>query len=129
MRKPIIAVVDDQSFICDMVKTILERDYDVHTFTKGEALLQFMSKMSVDLLLLDYDMPEMTGYEVLLSARSDKSFGETKPIIFLTVESNERMKMEMLKRGATDYLTKPLNSAELSACIKKHLEGKGTANA
>ncbi|MCL2456962.1 MAG: response regulator [Defluviitaleaceae bacterium] len=120
MKKPIIAAVDDQQFICDMVETILGKEYEVRAFTKGEELVKFISETPTDLLLLDYDMPNMTGYEVLLAARATKNFGR-KPVIFLTAELNDRMKDEMLGRGASDYLTKPLNAAELRDCVKKYL--------
>ncbi|MCL2203311.1 MAG: response regulator [Defluviitaleaceae bacterium] len=120
MSKPVIAVVDDQSFICDMVSRILKDDYEVHTFTRGESMLKYMETRDVDLFLLDYDMPEKTGYECLLGIRSSK-LNKAKPTVFLTAETNQRMREEMIGRGADDYLVKPLDAIKLRECIKKHL--------
>jgi len=119
-ERQIIAVVDDQSFICDMVTKILGADYEVHTFTRGEGLVRFMTDREVDLFILDYDMPHMTGYEVLLAVRTSK-LNAKKPAIFLTGEMNERMKSEMLGRGANAYINKPINTNELREAVRKHI--------
>ena len=121
MSKPIIAMVDDQPFVCDMVKKILGNAYDVHTFTSGKDFLKYVNANVVDMFLLDYDMPEMTGYEVLMAVRSNRHNGK-KPAVFLTAETNDRMKSEMLERGANDYLCKPINSGALLQCVKQYLK-------
>ena len=120
MNKPVIMVVDDQPVICEMVEGMLRDAYEVHTFTSGKEAMNYMSDRSVDLVLLDYDMPNMTGYEVLLATRANKHNSKT-PVIFLTAETNERMKTEMIERGASDYICKPINSSELLRSIKKQL--------
>ena len=120
MSKRDILVVDDQPSVCKEVAIFLKDDYTVHTFKSGKEALDYLSHNSVDLVLLDYDMPNMTGYEVLLEIRMNKSTMKI-PVVFLTGETNERMKQEMLGRGANDYLCKPVNSAELHRCIQKHL--------
>jgi CheY-like chemotaxis protein len=120
MGKPSIAMVDDQPFVCEMVKKILSNTCEVHTFTSGKDFLKFIDANVVDMFLLDYDMPEMTGYEVLMAVRANKRNGK-KPAVFLTAETNDRMKLEMLERGANDYLCKPINAAELLQCVKKYL--------
>ncbi|MCL2500676.1 MAG: response regulator [Defluviitaleaceae bacterium] len=124
MERKTIAVVDDQPFICDLVKKLLGSDYEVHTFMNGKSMVDFAANKQIDLFLLDYDMPEMTGYEVLLALRTGKHNAKT-PAIFLTAETNERMKKEMLGRGANDYLNKPINSTELRQCVKKYLSSVG----
>ena len=120
MGKPTIVVVDDQPFVCEMVKKILDGIYEVHTFTSGKELLKYIDSNAADFFLLDYEMPEMTGYEVLMAVRSSKLNGQ-KPAVFLTAQTNDRMKVEMLERGANDYLCKPINSANLLHCVKEHL--------
>jgi DNA-binding response OmpR family regulator len=120
MGKPIILMVDDQPFVCEMVAKILSGTYEVHTFTSGKDLIKYIGSNVADLFLLDYDMPGMTGYEVLMAIRSNKHNGQ-KPVIFLTAETNHRMKTEMLERGANDYLCKPINSSSLLHCVKEYL--------
>ena len=120
MGKPNILVVDDQPSVCKEISSFLKNDYTVLAFKSGQEALDYISYNPADLILLDYDMPNMTGYEVLLSIRMSQ-ITKKIPVIFLTGETNERMKYEMLGRGASDYLCKPVSSAELHQCIKKHL--------
>ena len=115
-----IVVVDDQPSICREVTAFLKNSYTVHAFTTGEEALEFLLGNHVDLMLLDYDMPGMTGYQVLMSVRLSHN-NEKMPIVFLTGETNERMREEMLGRGATDYLCKPVTSDALHHCIQKYL--------
>ena len=120
MGKPIILVVDDQPFVCETVEIMLKNTYEVHTFTSGKEAMDYMSDKAVDLVLLDYEMPNMTGFEVLLGIRASRHNSKT-PVIFLTAETNERMKMEMIERGAADYICKPIDSSVLHKSIKKQL--------
>jgi len=120
MEKKKIMVVDDQSSICMSVAGILKSEYSVFPFPSGKEALDFLKTNAIDLILLDYEMPEMTGYEVLLNIRMNQLTKET-PVLFLTGATNERMKQEMLGRGANDYICKPINPDELKQCIKKHL--------
>ena len=120
MSKYDILVVDDQPSICREVTAFLKDSYTVHSFTSGKEALDYLSEHPTDLILLDYDMPGMTGYEVLMAIRLNKSTGKI-PIVFLTGETNERMREEMIGRGAIDYLCKPVTSSLLHQCIKKHL--------
>ena len=115
-----ILLVDDQPSVCREVTAFLKDTYTVHAFTSGKDALDYLSSNSTDLVLLDYEMPEMTGYEVLMSIRLNKST-HTVPVIFLTGETNERMRQEMMGRGATDYLCKPVTSYDLHQCIEKYL--------
>ena len=121
MSKRGILIVDDQPSICKEVAFFLKNDYTVYPFTSGKEALEFLSdQQQVDLVLLDYDMPAMTGYEVLMAIRMNKATSEI-PVIFLTGVTNDRMRQEMMGRGATDYLCKPISSSELRACIEKYL--------
>jgi len=120
MGKPIILVVDDQPFVCETVEIMLKNTYEVHTFTSGKEAMDYMSDKAVDLVLLDYEMPNMTGFEVLLGIRASRHNSKI-PVIFLTAETNERMKMEMIERGAADYICKPIDSSVLHQSIKKQL--------
>jgi len=122
MSRPIVLVVDDQQFICESVAIMLKDAYDVQTFTSGKDAMKYMSDHTADIVLVDYEMPGMTGYEVLLAMRGNKYNSKT-PVIFITAETNERMKMEMIARGACDYICKPINSSALHQSIKKHLSG------
>ena len=120
MDKPVVVTVDDQLFICETLKSILSNKYEVLTFMSGKDAMEYLEERSVDIILLDYDMPGMTGYEVLMSIRSNK-YNVKTPVIFITAQTNERMKMEMIERGANDYVCKPINSAILHQKISEQL--------
>ena len=115
-----IVIVDDQASICTRVVGILKFEYTVYPFTTGKEALGFIEDNPVDLVLLDYEMPEMTGYEVLLGIRTNRSTKDV-PVVFLTGVTNDRMRQEMIGRGANDYLCKPIEADELKQCIKKNL--------
>ena len=121
MDKSVIVLVDDQSFVCDLVKTMLKDKYVVQAFISGETAIKYLSANSADLVLLDYDMPNMTGYEVLMAIRSDQRTSNT-PVIFITGVANTRMEEEMIERGANDYIRKPIEMSTLHECVEKHLK-------
>jgi len=123
MDKPDIIIVDDQPSVCKEVSSFLKNDYTVHAFKSGKEALDYLDKNHAALILLDYYMPEMTGFELLIHIRQNKAFADT-PVVFLTAELNERMEREMVQRGACDYLRKPINSTELTQCIKRHLSSE-----
>ena len=120
MSKRDIMVVDDQPSVCKEVATFLKDDYTVLAFKSGKEALDYLKEHSADLVLLDYDMPNMTGFEVLMAMRMNMATRDI-PVVFLTGETNERMRQEMMNRDAADYLCKPVSSIELHECLRKHL--------
>ena len=115
-----ILVVDDQPSVCKEVASFLRGGYTVHAFKSGKEALAYLDSHHVDLILLDYYMPEMTGFEVLLSIRQRKDLADV-PVVFLTAEVNDRLEREMKQRGAIDYLTKPVDAMKLNQCVQKYL--------
>jgi PleD family two-component response regulator len=120
MEKRDVIVVDDQPSVCKEISTFLKDKFTVHAFRSGRETLDYLSKNTTDLILLDYGMPEMTGYEMLMAMRVDKSTKDI-PVVFLTGETNDRMKHEMTSRGADDYICKPVNAYDLIRCVEKNL--------
>ena len=121
MNKPVILVVDDQPPVCDLIKMMLGGEYVVRAFTSGSQVKDYLSNNTADLALLDYDMPNMTGYEVMMFIRSNKRSSQM-PIIFVTAVQNIRMEMEMMERGANSYLRKPIQKDELIMRIEEQLK-------
>jgi len=115
-----VLIVDDQPSVCKEVASFLKNEYTVHAFKSGKEALAYLERNHVDFIFLDYYMPEMTGFEVLLQIRQRKDLDGT-PVVFLTAEVSDRMEFEMKSRGAADYLCKPIDSAKLHQCIRKHL--------
>ena len=78
-----------------------------------------MKKMSCDLILLDINMPEMDGFEVMEKIRENPKLAEI-PIIFLTADNDPQIESRCLKEGAMDFITKPfvLNVLESDMLLK-----------
>ena len=121
MDMPIIMVVDDDDFFCSVVTRVLKHKYDVKTFTHGEEAKRYLAEHVPDLILLDYEMPNITGYGVLMVIRTDARTRDV-PVLFLTGVTNARMEVEMMERGADGYIRKPLDAPELLQEIEKHLK-------
>lgn len=119
-----ILVVDDDYEISQLMYCILsEEDYHVEIASSGKQVLDHKNLKSLDLILLDINMPGINGYEL---CNKLKESHETKeiPIIFLTGNSLPEEKVKGFNCGAIDYVTKPFNGSELLARIRNHLELK-----
>ncbi len=124
-KKPLVLIVDDLPKNLQILGNLL-KNIDCRTAfaTSGTQALDMTQKMDVDLVLLDIIMPEMNGFEVCRLMKHHHATREI-PIIFLTAakkESNDVV--EGFRLGAVDYITKPINEAELLSRVQTHLELK-----
>jgi two-component system alkaline phosphatase synthesis response regulator PhoP len=118
MHKKLIAVVDDEKHICELIQYNLEQNgYRVETFDSGEKLFDFLSTKTPELFLLDIMLPGMDGLDICKTLRSREETKST-PIIMLTAKAEELDRILGLEIGADDYMTKPFSVRELSARIK-----------
>jgi DNA-binding response OmpR family regulator len=114
-----ILIADDEQEILDLLKKGLEEEaYQVKTTLNGQKALEVIEKHNIDLMLLDWMMPELTGLEVCKQVRSK---GHKAPVLFLTAKDTVEDTIEGLKSGANDYIKKPFNFEELLARIETHL--------
>ena len=127
MTKPVILAVDDDPVIVNSVLSILKNDYSVKPFTSGQTALKYLENHTVDLILLDYQMPGLTGSQVLEKLQDDE---RTKaiPIIFLTGSIDDNSEVEVLEKGAMDYILKPIKPRVLLTRIHLQLELQGYRN-
>ncbi len=115
-----IFLVDDNVVNLAIGKNALIEKYQVFTMPSGEKLLKFMEKMLPDLILLDIEMPDMNGYEILKTLKSREETADI-PVIFLTAKSDADNELEGLTLGAVDYITKPFSTPLLLKRIELHL--------
>jgi len=119
-RKACIFLVDDNIVNLNMGKAALQHKYTAITIPSGEKLLFLLEKNKPDLILLDIDMPEMNGYDVIKRVKANPKTAEI-PIIFLTGKTDVADELLGLSLGAVDYITKPFVQVLLLKRIELHL--------
>lgn len=121
-KKRSIFIVDDEAPIRKVLKTHLTREgYDVIESSGGNAIFDHLNSNSFDLVISDIRMPEVDGSEVLDYVTKEYA---TTPIIMLTGLTDINVAIDIMKRGAFDYITKPVKKAELMNTIDKALTHK-----
>jgi CheY-like chemotaxis protein len=116
-----ILVVDDIPENVELLSQLLaKRGYTVRCARSGEAALRAAGEKPPALILLDIDMPDISGYDVAVRLKQDTRLAEI-PIIFLSSLSDTRDKVRAFASGGVDYITKPFEFAEVDARIATHL--------
>jgi adenylate cyclase len=119
-----ILVVDDQANNRQLLADLLSaKGYAVVTAASGEEGLTKVASVRPDLVLLDIVMPDISGYDVCRSIRADARTG-ILPVIMVTALDPMEERIKGLEAGADDFLTKPINKAELLARVKSLLRIK-----
>jgi two-component system, OmpR family, KDP operon response regulator KdpE len=114
-----ILVVDDDSEIRDLAGLILEGGgYSVRKAGSGREALETVASGAPDLVLLDVNMPDMDGWEVLRLLKAHERLREL-PVVMFTVKVEFRDKVHALQDGANDYITKPFGSDELLGRVER----------
>jgi DNA-binding response OmpR family regulator len=126
-----ILIVDDDAANRDLLQRRLQRQgYTIYTQVDGESALKFLETETVDLILLDMQMPGMNGTEVLQILKKHKTLRNT-PVIMLSASDDMNTIVNSILMGAEDYLFKPYNpvllKARISAALEKHRLRKQSA--
>ncbi len=118
-----ILVVDDSKTALFMVTTILKKGpYELVTAHDGQQAVEMAAVERPDLILMDVIMPHKTGFE---ACRELKQREDTKaiPIILVTTRGEGENRQAGIESGCNDYVTKPVNAAELLAKVRGHIGG------
>ncbi len=121
MKKDTLLIVDDEKSTRDGLARALGRQYDILLAENGQRALDLLSDRAVDLVLIDLRMPGMDGLTLMqrILARSPQ------PVcILLTAYGSIEMAVEAMKRGAYDFLTKPVNLDQLDILIRRALRAR-----
>ena len=111
-----ILVVDDEPSIVDAVATALRYEgYDVEEAASGRAALTAVARAEPDLIVLDWMLPDLEGIEV---GRRLRAQGVKSAVLFLTAKDATENKVEALRAGGDDYVTKPFSLAEVVARVQ-----------
>lgn len=118
-RRKRILVVEDDRAVARGLKDLLESDgYDARTAADGEVAVREAATRPTDLVILDINLPRLSGLEVCRQLRH-QGFGG--PILMLTARNEQIDKVIGLEAGADDYITKPFETRELLARVHAHL--------
>jgi len=118
-RAPRVLVVEDEQDIAGLIKHALERsgDGNVEIVSSGDAALRAVNEQLPDLVILDLNLPVLSGTEVCRILRSRPATANV-PIIMLTARTGEADRVTGLDLGADDYVTKPFSLRELAARVR-----------
>src|SRR5215469_5947678 len=115
-----IIIVDDNMANLTMGRNMLRTFYEVYPAPSGAKLFEILENIIPSLILLDIEMPEMSGYEAIKKLKADSRFADI-PVIFLTAKSDEQSELEGLDLGAVDYVSKPFSAPLVLKRIANHL--------
>ncbi len=117
-----ILIIEDEIGISNFLKQGLEEEnFTVSTANNGADGLEKALHSNIDLILLDWMLPKMTGLEVCKAIRAQNNL---VPILFLTAKDTIQETIEGLKAGANDYIKKPFSFDELLERVKIHFREK-----
>ena len=115
-----IFVVDDSITNLEMATEALEKDYRVLTMTSAERMFSMLEKVMPNMILLDIEMPEMSGMEAIILLKANPQYSDI-PVIFLTALSSPHVEKQGFESGAIDFIAKPFSHYVLKSRIKTHL--------
>ena len=123
-QRPLIMVVDDSVSVRKVISRMLtNNDFRVATANNGVEALRSLNEQPPDLMLLDVEMPEMGGFELLGRLRSSTAF-KALPVILITSRVGEKHRQHGLALGANNYFGKPYREDELLTEIRRLLDRK-----
>ncbi len=113
-----VMVIDDDAGILRMMKTMLGDEFDVILATSGSKAIRLLEKKRPDVILLDYEMPEMNGAETLEAIRAIKEYADI-PIIFLTGTNAPEVLEKLGTADIAGYLVKPADAPDIKDAVRK----------
>lgn len=121
-----LAIVDDHLIVLEGLQQLLLGAADITIagcFTTGHSFLSLLKKQSVDIVLLDISLPDISGIDLCLEIKKQSP---ATIVLALSNHSERSMVLQMLQQGASGYLLKNIAGDELIACIQEALRGQIT---
>ncbi|MBI5743143.1 MAG: response regulator transcription factor [Elusimicrobia bacterium] len=113
----VLVADDDNTFRMLVTELLSEAGYELSAHENGLLAWNALQAEGADLAVLDINMPEMDGIELLGRIRSDERF-KNMPVLLLTIKAFTEDQVQGYERGADDYLTKPFDNDVLVARVK-----------
>ena len=118
-----ILIIDDNKVNLATARMVLRDEYKIIPVTSGVQALIYLEKNDCDIILLDINMPEMDGFEVIEKIKSEEIYKDI-PVVFLTGEDDPEVKKKGLEKGALEFITKPLVKDNVFECVNRLLGGE-----
>ena len=119
--RPVVLALDDDADLLALMAKVLGAEYRMLTAANpGDAIALAGGEPRPDLILLDVEMPEVSGFEVCRALKSEAPTADI-PVIFLTSHAEPKAQVEAFTLGAVDYIMKPIIVAVLKARVKMHI--------
>lgn len=122
--KKIILIVDDDRLSLSTAQNLLGDEYKVVAVNSGRQAYKYLERHIPDLILLDINMPEISGYEVMKALQADGRWRKI-PVIFLTADRSVETEIECFRVGAYDFISKPFEPQIMMSRIKSTIELDG----
>jgi sigma-B regulation protein RsbU (phosphoserine phosphatase) len=123
---PLVFVVDDDPTTVCTIEGILKRaGFQTASAATVTGALRCITWQSPDLILLDVNLPDGSGFDICRALKSDPATSAT-PILFISAEEDVSTKVKAFEVGGVDYVTKPVTGAELLARVRTHLRLRQT---
>jgi len=116
-----VLAVDDMAESLSFISNVLKNHFKVFRVTNGKTALKVLYTQKISLLILDIDMPDMSGFELAEIIRKTPDYAEV-PIIFLSGNSTREYVAKAKQVGAVDYIIKPTNYETLLTSVIKHMK-------
>ena len=131
MSKVSVLVVDDASFIRDLVKNCLRNYFPgirIEDAVNGRKAQALLNREAFDLVLCDWEMPEMSGLELLSWCREQEHL-KTLPFIMVTSRGDKENVIQAIQAGVSDFVSKPFTNEQLLSKVKKAFTKAGLLDA
>ncbi|MDR1156966.1 MAG: response regulator [Oscillospiraceae bacterium] len=119
-NKKIILAVDDMPTNLQILQSLLSDEFSVRLAKSGQMALSALARIQVDLILLDIEMPGLSGFDVMNELQKSPDFRDI-PVIFVTAHATRDFIARAAKVGAKDYLVKPFDSQALREKVRRVL--------
>ena len=116
-KRAIVLVVDDSSANLQLCKGLLSGEYDVRLAKSGRMALAALERVCPDIILLDIEMSDLSGFEVMGEIGKKPGLKDI-PVIFVTSHATEKLVVKAANYGAVDYVVKPFDADVLCAKVK-----------
>jgi len=124
MAKKILVVDDEPNIVLSLEFLMSQAGYEVLTAENGDAALRLMAQERPDLVLLDINLPDISGYEVCQRIRANADWSATK-VLMITAKGRAVEREKGLALGADDYITKPFSAQDVVDKVAQYLDNQG----